>query len=156
MHIAKLIAYMGAPFDQKTSEYLLVGLLTDSGNFSHDDVTEETLNLGAKLLSAGADMLRKMKKTPLTVTLLCATVLCMLLFSILAITFSTILYILIGDAVHRCCLLGDVHLGVYASCLDALGAVDTNLHERYLHNPISCGVDTCGLKIEEYYWSFKF
>ena len=48
------------------------------------------------ILSAGIKLLRKIKKTPLTVTLLCATVLCMLLFSILAITFSTILYILIG------------------------------------------------------------
>lgn len=56
MHIFKLIAYLGAPFDKKTAEYLLVGLLTDSGNFSHDDVTEETLLLGAKLVEAGADI----------------------------------------------------------------------------------------------------
>ncbi len=56
MHIASLIEYLGAPLDKITAEYLLLGLLTDSGNFSHDDVTEETLALGAKLVKAGADI----------------------------------------------------------------------------------------------------
>lgn len=56
MNMAKLIEYLGAPFDKKTSEYLLVGLLTDSGNFSHDDVGEEAFALAAKLASAGADV----------------------------------------------------------------------------------------------------
>ena len=35
---------------------MLVGLLTDSGNFAHDDVTEETLGLAAELVGAGADI----------------------------------------------------------------------------------------------------
>ena len=56
MNVAALIADMGAPFDKKTAEYLLIGLLTDSGNFAHDDVNEETLLLAAKLVKAGADM----------------------------------------------------------------------------------------------------
>lgn len=56
MHMATLIQYLGAPLDKKTAEYLLVGLLTDSGDFSHDDVTEETLNLAAKLVKSGADI----------------------------------------------------------------------------------------------------
>ena len=56
MHIAKLIEYMGAPFDKKMAEYLLVGLLTDSGNFSHDDVKEEAFLLGAKLVKTGVDI----------------------------------------------------------------------------------------------------
>ncbi|MBQ8283817.1 MAG: bifunctional oligoribonuclease/PAP phosphatase NrnA [Clostridia bacterium] len=56
MNMAKLIEYLGAPIDKKMAEYLLMGLLTDSGNFSHDDVTEETLSLGAKLVAAGADI----------------------------------------------------------------------------------------------------
>ena len=56
MNVATLIKDMGAPFDKKTAEYLLIGLLTDSGNFSHDDVTEETLTLAAKLVAAGADI----------------------------------------------------------------------------------------------------
>ena len=58
MHIAELIEYMGAPFDKKTAEYLLLGLLTDSGNFSHDDVKEGTMLLAAKLIKAGADIHR--------------------------------------------------------------------------------------------------
>lgn len=56
MNIAAFISYMGAPFDKKTAEYLLLGLLTDSGNFSHDDVDEECFLLGAKLVKAGADI----------------------------------------------------------------------------------------------------
>lgn len=56
MNIATLIEYLGAPFDKKTVEYLLIGLLTDSGNFAHDDVNEEALLLGAKLVKAGADI----------------------------------------------------------------------------------------------------
>ena len=55
MNMAKLIQYMGAPFDKKTAEYLFVGLLTDSGNFAHDDVTEETFSLAAKLTEAGVN-----------------------------------------------------------------------------------------------------
>ena len=56
MNIATLIKYMGISFDKKIAEYLLLGLLTDSGNFSHDDVTEETLLLAAELVKAGADI----------------------------------------------------------------------------------------------------
>ena len=56
MNVAQLIAYMGTPIDKKTAEYLLLGLLTDSGNFSHDDVTEETFLLAAQLVKAGADI----------------------------------------------------------------------------------------------------
>lgn len=56
MNVAKLIEYMGVPFDKKMAEYLLIGLLTDSGNFSHDDVDEESLLLAAKLVKAGADI----------------------------------------------------------------------------------------------------
>lgn len=56
MNVAKLIEYMGVPFDKKTAEYLLIGVLTDSGNFSHDDVDEECLALAAKLVKSGADI----------------------------------------------------------------------------------------------------
>lgn len=58
MNVAALISYMGAPFDKKTADYLLLGLLTDSGNFSHDDVDEECFLLGAKLAKAGAEVSR--------------------------------------------------------------------------------------------------
>ena len=56
MNIYQLIAYLGVPIDKQTAEYLLVGILTDSGNFSHDDVTEETLLVTSKLIACGADV----------------------------------------------------------------------------------------------------
>ncbi len=56
MNVAALISYLGVPFDKQIAEYLLIGLLTDSGNFTHDDVDEEAFLLGAKLVAAGADV----------------------------------------------------------------------------------------------------
>lgn len=56
MNVATLIKYLGASFDKKTADYLLIGLLTDSGNFSHDDVNEEAMLLAAALLRAGGDI----------------------------------------------------------------------------------------------------
>lgn len=56
MNIAALIEYLGVPFDKEIAEYLLIGLLTDSGNFSHDDVGEEAFLLAAKLAKADADI----------------------------------------------------------------------------------------------------
>ena len=58
LNIYQLIAYLGATIDKKTAEYLLMGILADSGNFSHDDVTEETLSVAAKLVACGADICR--------------------------------------------------------------------------------------------------
>ena len=58
MNIAALIELLDVQLDKQMAEYLLLGVLTDSGNFSHDDVTEETFLLGAKLLKAGADVCR--------------------------------------------------------------------------------------------------
>ena len=51
------------------------------------------------IFSAGIKMLKKMKKKPLSITLTSLTTLCMVLFSLLALKFSTILYILIGAVV---------------------------------------------------------
>ncbi|MBQ8374374.1 MAG: bifunctional oligoribonuclease/PAP phosphatase NrnA [Clostridia bacterium] len=56
MNVYALISYLGAPMDKMTAEYLLMGLLTDSGNFSHDDVGEEALLIASKLVAAGADI----------------------------------------------------------------------------------------------------
>lgn len=56
MNMLSLIEALAVPLDKKTAEYLLLGLLTDSGNFSHDDVTEETFLAAAKLVKAGADI----------------------------------------------------------------------------------------------------
>ena len=47
------------------------------------------------IFSAGLKMLGQMKKTALSVTIVSAVVICMLLFSLFAVKFSTILYILI-------------------------------------------------------------
>ncbi len=58
LNIYALIKDMGAPIDQKTAEYLLMGILTDSGNFSHDDVDSETLSVAAELVALGADICR--------------------------------------------------------------------------------------------------
>ena len=47
------------------------------------------------IFSAGFNMLKKMKKSVLSVTIVSSVVLCMVIFSMFAIKFSTILYILI-------------------------------------------------------------
>ena len=56
------------------------------------------------IFSAGMKMLKNMKKTPLSVTLFCAVLSSMLLFSFFAIRFSTVFYILlcgtVGVALH--------------------------------------------------------
>ena len=54
MNILALVETLGVPLDKKIAGYLLLGILTDSGNFSHDDVTEETFLAAAKLTRAGA------------------------------------------------------------------------------------------------------
>ena len=55
MNILALVETLGVPLDKKIAGYLLLGILTDSGNFSHDDVTEETFLAAANLTRAGAD-----------------------------------------------------------------------------------------------------
>ena len=47
------------------------------------------------IFSAGLKMLKSMKKTTFSVTIVSAVVLCMIVFSLFAVKFSTILYILI-------------------------------------------------------------
>ena len=54
------------------------------------------------ILSAGLRMLRKMEKTPLSVLLCAATLGCSVLFSLLAVRFSSVLYILLGGAAALC------------------------------------------------------
>lgn len=56
MNVSQLIAYLGASFDKKIAECLMLGLMTDSGNFSHDDVDEEAFLLAAKLVKLGVDV----------------------------------------------------------------------------------------------------
>jgi phosphoesterase RecJ-like protein len=56
MNVAALIELLGVPYTKDIAEYLLTGLLTDSGNFSHDDVTKECFLLAARLVETGADI----------------------------------------------------------------------------------------------------
>ena len=56
MNVAALIDELGAPLDKCTAEYLMIGLLTDSGNFAHDDVNEQVFLLAAKLIKTGIDI----------------------------------------------------------------------------------------------------
>ena len=58
LNMYMLITDMGVTINKQMAEYLLMGILTDSGNFSHDDVREETLATAAKLVAAGADICR--------------------------------------------------------------------------------------------------
>ena len=47
------------------------------------------------IFSAGLKMLKSMKKTVFSITIVSAVMLCMILFSLFAVKFSTILYIII-------------------------------------------------------------
>lgn len=51
------------------------------------------------ILAAGVRMMKKLHRDPVSVTLLALTVVCMVTFSILAVSFSTIFYILLGGLV---------------------------------------------------------
>ena len=51
------------------------------------------------ILSAGLKMLKQLKKTPLNIIILSAVIACMVTFSILAVRFSTIYYILISGGI---------------------------------------------------------
>lgn len=51
------------------------------------------------IFSAGMKMLKKMEKTPLAITMTSLTIVCLVTFSLFAVQFSTILYILIGAAI---------------------------------------------------------
>ncbi len=51
------------------------------------------------IFNAGLKMLKKIKKSPLNIILLSLTILCLVGFSLFAIKFSTIFYILIGGVV---------------------------------------------------------
>lgn len=51
------------------------------------------------ILAAGVRMLKKLRRDPVSVTLLALTVVCMVTLSILAVSFSTIFYILLGGLV---------------------------------------------------------
>lgn len=59
------------------------------------------------ILSAGIKMFKGIKKTPVNVAIAVSVILCMLIFSVLAIKFSTIFYILISGTIGVCVYLLD-------------------------------------------------
>ena len=54
------------------------------------------------IFSAGLKMLRQMKRTALSVAIVSVVTLCMLIFSLFAVRFSTVLYILICGSIGLC------------------------------------------------------
>ena len=56
MNMFLVIQAMGVTFDKKIANALMTGFLTDSGNFSHDDVDEEIFTMAATLAKCGADV----------------------------------------------------------------------------------------------------
>lgn len=57
-NIAEIIAAMGVPFDVEIAECLMMGMVTDSGGFSHSDVNGDTFRAAALAADAGADVSR--------------------------------------------------------------------------------------------------
>lgn len=57
-NIAELISALGVAPDALTAEYLLMGMVTDSGAFSHSDVNGDTFRAAALCADAGADVQR--------------------------------------------------------------------------------------------------
>ena len=55
-NMAELVRLMGVKPDKLLAEYLLMGMVTDSGAFSHGDVNGETLRAAADVVDAGADI----------------------------------------------------------------------------------------------------
>lgn len=55
-NIAEIIAAMGVSYDRRIAGALLAGYVTDSGSFSHSDVTGDTFRAAALAVDAGADV----------------------------------------------------------------------------------------------------
>lgn len=55
-NIRGLIGALGVSPDREIAELLLMGIVTDTGNFRHKNVTAETLVNAAEMLSCGADL----------------------------------------------------------------------------------------------------
>lgn len=54
--IPEILECAGLSIDEDIANLLMLGLICDSGNFTHTDVTEKTFNVGAMLRSKGADV----------------------------------------------------------------------------------------------------
>ena len=54
-NISELIDALGVKKDKAIADYLMTGLITDSGNFTHSDVNGRTFRIAAAAADAGAD-----------------------------------------------------------------------------------------------------
>lgn len=57
-NVKELIEALGSPPDSLIASYLLMGMVTDSGGFSHSDVNGDTFRAAAYCADAGADVNR--------------------------------------------------------------------------------------------------
>ena len=55
-NILELIQALGVPLDEKICAFLMTGVVTDSGGFSHSDVCGDTFRAAALLADGGADV----------------------------------------------------------------------------------------------------
>ena len=55
-NIFQLIEELGVPYTPKIAEALMTGMVTDSGSFSHSDVTGDTFRAAGAMADAGADV----------------------------------------------------------------------------------------------------
>ena len=55
-NVADVIKAMGVPFDKEIADCLMTGAVTDSGAFSHDDVSGDTFRAAADFADAGANV----------------------------------------------------------------------------------------------------
>lgn len=71
---------------QAAANFLMLGLITDSGNFTHQDVSEKTFSVAARLRALGADVsginYNMFQKQPLQRALLYARVISKMLFDL--------------------------------------------------------------------------
>ena len=55
-NILQLIELLGAPITKQIADLLAMGIVTDTGNFRHKNVTENTFTCAGKLVRNGADL----------------------------------------------------------------------------------------------------
>lgn len=51
-----IVKKLNLPLDEYTANCLLLGMVTDTGNFSHNNTTSQTLNYSAELMEKGANL----------------------------------------------------------------------------------------------------
>lgn len=56
--LTEIIKFAGYEIDKEIADLLMLGLITDSGNFTHNDVTDKTFEIAALLRKKGADVNR--------------------------------------------------------------------------------------------------